>query len=76
MTSGFGITQRWISGAFVDISEKGRYLGSAFILDNSRNFQQGLTSSREVNFSFASFYDKICNFQRKIFSSRPSITLE
>lgn len=66
MTYGVGTIQRWRSGALVNTCEKRKIPRIAFFSDYFKNFQQGLTSSKEGDF-FASFETNSVTFIGKCF---------
>ena len=67
MTNGVGITQRWRSGAFVNICKKGRCQVQLFSKTILRTFNKGSLPQRKVNFILLPFVTNSVTFKGKCF---------
>ena len=66
-TNGVGITQRWRSGALVNICKKGKMSGTAFFQDYLRIFNKGSLPQRKVNFILPPFMKNSVTLKGKRF---------
>lgn len=67
ITNGVGITQRWRSGALVNICKKRKMSGTAFFQDCLRIINKGSLPQRKVDFILPPFMKNSVTFKGKRF---------